>query len=233
MQNLLQKLENNESVLLLYLVGELPPEDRQEVDQMLGTDAALRAELATLRALNDSFTVSLAGIDGIAIAAPAQAAMSRRMGRLMAQHAARQVVMLPMSAEPARGSMSLLNKLNIGRWVYPVGVAAAVLLAVGWWGRLPMSNIRTERTHVRMPRGESMPDLPRASATLPPRVGADTTVANAVPNTTVDDVETGDALMDEWGLELTSDGDGDRSMLLVSAGSLDVSSMFDSDSDSH
>ena len=41
----LQHLENNEAVLLMYLAGELTDSDRAEVEQMLATDARLRAEL--------------------------------------------------------------------------------------------------------------------------------------------------------------------------------------------
>ena len=35
MSNLLQQLENNEAILLMYLAGELPEPDRVEVEQML------------------------------------------------------------------------------------------------------------------------------------------------------------------------------------------------------
>jgi hypothetical protein len=49
MKNLLQELENNEAILLMYLADELPPADRLEVEQMLASDPALRGALEILR----------------------------------------------------------------------------------------------------------------------------------------------------------------------------------------
>jgi anti-sigma factor RsiW len=49
MASLLHELENNEAMLLMFLTGELPEEDRMEVVQMLASDGGLRAELARRR----------------------------------------------------------------------------------------------------------------------------------------------------------------------------------------
>src|SRR5258706_8742588 len=63
MSNLLHELENNEAILLMYLAGELPEEDRIEVEQMLAGDPALRAELAELAALQDRVSGMMARAD--------------------------------------------------------------------------------------------------------------------------------------------------------------------------
>jgi len=82
MSNLLHELENNEAILLMYLAGELPEEDRVEVEQMLASDAALRAELLELAALQDELTGVLARADGSGDQ-PRREAVVRQVSRAM------------------------------------------------------------------------------------------------------------------------------------------------------
>src|SRR3954452_24349124 len=56
MSTQLQQLENNEAILLMYLGGELPADDRAEVEQMLAADTKLRGELDALRATQEQLT---------------------------------------------------------------------------------------------------------------------------------------------------------------------------------
>ncbi len=63
MSDLLRQLENIESILLMYLAGELTEGDRVEVEQMLVNDPALRAALAELSGLHGEVTGALAGVD--------------------------------------------------------------------------------------------------------------------------------------------------------------------------
>ena len=63
MSSLLQQLENNEAVLLMYLADELPAEDRAEVEQMLATDAGMRAALESLRDVTRRVDEGLAAAD--------------------------------------------------------------------------------------------------------------------------------------------------------------------------
>ncbi len=65
MTSLLQNLENNEAILLMYLADELPAADRLEVEQMLASDAALRAELEILRQTQQLAYDSLATLDSV------------------------------------------------------------------------------------------------------------------------------------------------------------------------
>ena len=60
---MLEQLENNEFVLLMYLAGELPAEDRVEVEAMLSTDPILRAELDRLQSAQEAIGDALARLD--------------------------------------------------------------------------------------------------------------------------------------------------------------------------
>jgi anti-sigma factor RsiW len=202
MRSLLQQLENNESVLLMYLADELPAEDRAEIEQLLSVDAGLRRELSKLQGLHDSFTISMSALDGMEIAASMRAGAARKVSRLMARQATREAVQPVSEDRRAEG-----RRLRIGGWAYPVAVAAVILLAVGWWGRQPGSAFRGE---IARQGNSTTSDL----STLP-----------IIPNDSANSVE-GTAF------ELTADRDADRSMVSVAAASVDVSSMFELDADS-
>jgi len=207
MRSLLQQLENNESVLLMYVADELPAEDRAEVEQMLSTDAGLRRELAKLQGLTDTFTVSMAGLDGMEIPASVQAGAARKVSRLMARQATRAALQPAAEERPADG-----RRLRIGGWAYPVAVAAVILLAVGWWGRQPTSMPRNEMAHHGGDASHLVPsDLP------------------TLPIVSTEPADSGTRTEDFF--ELTADRDADQRMVQVAAGSVDVSSMFEWDAD--
>jgi hypothetical protein len=65
MTSLLQNLENNEAILLMYLADELPAADRLEVEQMLSSDPALRGELEILRQTQQLAFDSLETLDSV------------------------------------------------------------------------------------------------------------------------------------------------------------------------
>jgi hypothetical protein len=135
MSSLLHQLENNEAVLLMYLAGELPPEDCAEVEQHLAADAGLRAELERLRQTNDALTVTLSAADGVGIRAADHeaarlAAAVRRVSRAMVQFQLeqRQRAETPAEELPVR-------KLRLPRWAYPFAAAAMILISfVAYWG---------------------------------------------------------------------------------------------------
>jgi hypothetical protein len=148
MGNLLQQLENNEAVLLMYLADELPPEDRVEVEQMLARDAGMRAELERLRDMSDAMTLALTEADGVGIApatetasAAKQMAAVRRVSRVMSQQrAAREAAAArdaAAAAAAAPGSASRDRRwiLGLPGWSYPFAAAAVILIAwVAYWG---------------------------------------------------------------------------------------------------
>ncbi len=127
MSSLLEQLANNESVLMMYLAGELPPEDAAEVEHLLTSDAGLRAELQALRQAQDLVTDQLRQADQL-IPAPLGAAAS---ARFMAREAEKWNLRR-LSRRPALPSA---QRLRYPWWCYPLASAAAVLLAfLAWWG---------------------------------------------------------------------------------------------------
>ena len=132
MSNLLHELENNEAILLMYIAGELPEEERREVEQMLSADSTLRGMHDELRM---AWLSSMEGVDRLDAAAgklASREAAARQVGRMVRQwHAAR---MIPKPVAIARPPRRL-------PW-FRVSAAAAVFLFVGflaWWGYQPWS----------------------------------------------------------------------------------------------
>jgi len=127
MAGLLQQLENNEAVLLMYLAGELPPEDRVEVELMLANDPTLRAQLDGLRGLEQSTAGALAALDrSEPLPEPAEV-VARRVARAMARHQVRRTVTAPARAEE-RSRPRL-----VAPWMYPMAAAALLLIAFATW----------------------------------------------------------------------------------------------------
>jgi hypothetical protein len=122
----LQQL-NNEAVLLMYLADELPADDRAEVDHVLATDPAFRAELNRLTQAQELFETGMARLDA-AQPLPGELAAVRRitaaMRRNMLEYAAR-----------VSAPVVMRRGLRYPWWAYPTVAAASVILAfLTWWG---------------------------------------------------------------------------------------------------
>lgn len=128
MSSLLQQLANNESVLLMYLADELPPEDRAEVEQMLQTDARLRAELDRITLAHQGVTDAIAR-DDLSLRLPPADLVLRRLSRRVRQWEVDQHI--PEEPEP-----EIRRRWPI--WGYPVAAAASIAIALlVWWAALP------------------------------------------------------------------------------------------------
>src|SRR4051812_12694387 len=114
MSNLLGQLENNEAILLMYLAGELPEEDRAEVEQMLASDPALRALLAELTALQADVDGTLARCDVGAALLPRREAAVRRVARAL--------VAAQAQPEPHNDAADQPTgpRFRIAWWAYPI-----------------------------------------------------------------------------------------------------------------
>jgi hypothetical protein len=122
MSSLLEQLENNEAILLMYLAGELPEVDRLEVEQMLASDAGLRAMLADLKSLHDSVGGVLARADAAQILSRRESAV-RQVSRALNQSVqSKSSGVIDYAAGPRR-------RLHIAWWAYPI--AAAAMLVIG------------------------------------------------------------------------------------------------------
>ncbi len=127
MSSLIQELENNEALLLMYVADELPAEDKLEVEQMLASDGSLRMELEEIRSAMASSLHGLSTLDELEpISASTEAIALRSTSRMMKQW---HVDRLRMQPEPTA------KKPRYPAWVVPTAAAASILLGVvGWWG---------------------------------------------------------------------------------------------------
>jgi len=142
MKPLLQHLEN-ESLLLLYMAGELPPEDRAELEIMLGRDGGLRAQLESLRAAQSSSLAALAALDAaepLPSVEPAMRSINRSMQQWWVDQLAR-----PPKVPAARSIMPVLG------WSVGSAVAALLVFCI-WWGFRGDVNPRVANTQ---PSGET------------------------------------------------------------------------------
>src|SRR5947209_14691659 len=124
---MLHDLENNEAVLLMYLAGELPPDDRLEVEQLLASDAGLRAELEQLRQVHAEIAQVVAAADDASPISEENAV--RQTVRAMVRF------QLEQRDKPALPGEERRRRLRLPNWVYPFAAAAMILIAyVAWWG---------------------------------------------------------------------------------------------------
>lgn len=128
MPSLLQQLANNEAVLLMYLADELPADDRAEVEQMLQTDANLRAERDHLLQAHRGVMDGIAR-DDLSLRLPPADLTLRRLSRRIRQWEVDQQI----PEEP-----ELLASRRWPIWRYPAAAAAAIAIALlVWWSALP------------------------------------------------------------------------------------------------
>lgn len=129
MSDLLHELENNEAILLMYIAGELPDEERREVEQMLDTDVRLREMYEGLRSSWDDVVVGLERVDASEPLGSSRDAAARAVGRMVRQRYAARVAARPV-AKPAAPRPTL--KLWLA---WSSSVAAALLVGfLVWWG---------------------------------------------------------------------------------------------------
>jgi anti-sigma-K factor RskA len=124
MKPLLQHLEN-ESLLLLYMCGEMPLDDRAELELMLKRDGGLRAQLETLCAAELASFGALSQLDA---SEPLRAVepVIRQVSRSMQQW------QIDCLSRPPKVAASR-SKMPIWAWSIGSAVAALMVLCV-WWG---------------------------------------------------------------------------------------------------
>jgi anti-sigma factor RsiW len=150
---------NKKSLLLLYLAGELPAEEREQVDRMQATDATLRAELEKLSGAVDSFESGMALLDARPV--PAESLMVRRIGSAMRRHIADRLV----EAEPAPAR----RNWNASRWAWPAAAAAILVVSLGYWGMQPDGRVKNPAINngiVKVPRVPGNPVTPTPEAAV-------------------------------------------------------------------
>jgi hypothetical protein len=122
----IQDLENNESILLMYLAGELPPQDHAEVEQMVMSDPNLREQLSSLQQMQQQVNGALKELDSVTCpplpATFAEAEICRMIQQWHGERERRKRTLIV----PRRAVMPRI-------WL---GLAAAASIAIGYlvWG---------------------------------------------------------------------------------------------------
>lgn len=125
---MIERLENNEQILLMYLADELPAEDRAEVEQMLKVDASLGRELKGLRAAQERVHETLGRLDDLSPLPVSVDFAARQVGREIRRELARPKIQY---AAPVQD-----RQVRSWRWLYPTVAAASIaIIGMVWLGR--------------------------------------------------------------------------------------------------
>jgi anti-sigma factor RsiW len=137
MRDLTARLGDAESVLLLYLAGELSADERSRVDEALANDAGLRDVVVRLRAMLDECDRALTRLDDADFGGQAM-----RLDRQAAVDARASEVVRNWIAQPRAAAEPLRRRTRDAPvWTYPFAAAAAILLGfLIYWGRAPVGN---------------------------------------------------------------------------------------------
>ena len=127
MSNMLRQLKDHSAAAMLYLAGELPPEDRLEFERMIAGDAALAAEVENLRGLEDQIKKALVRLDAVSPLAMTPSAAAGQTSRAM-------VRWMALRSQPASLEKPV-GKLRWAFWTYPLAAAALVTIVLGIWWR--------------------------------------------------------------------------------------------------
>ncbi|MGD0387951.1 MAG: hypothetical protein ABSC42_03265 [Tepidisphaeraceae bacterium] len=122
MKSYLQHLENNEAILLMYLGNELPAQDRAEFEQMLASDASLRAEMEIVRQTQQLAFDALQSLDAVTRPPISPMVAQRRVSRLVREWAERR----------RRPAVTVSEARSLMPW-RRISIAAAASLLVGFY----------------------------------------------------------------------------------------------------
>ncbi len=176
MDELFQKLEN-ESLLLLYLAGELPELDRLELEALLASDAGLRNQLEALRSAWELSSNSLAELDARDRIGSTDRAV-RQVGAAMRQwQVDRLTALVETPVAPRR-----LRYL-----AYSGTIAASILLLFcTWWGLRPDGPVASTQPIEQATDGTLAKDDSKPEATPAPQYSAGEITTGVTPLVTLD-----------------------------------------------
>ena len=125
MKSVLNQLENDEAILLMYVADELPAMDRAAVDRRLIAESSFREQLESIRHLQDSTVSSLRDMD--AQRTVGHGAGTRQLVRTIHRWNAARA--LERAAQPQKRPF----RLYVPTWAYPVAAAAVMVVGFGLW----------------------------------------------------------------------------------------------------
>jgi anti-sigma factor RsiW len=117
MSGVLDDLESNQALLLMYLADELTAQDRTLVERKLAADASLRTELATMEVAHSAYLSAMRKLDEHQALPVPESVAADRASRIIRQWATERL------ARPKRTAVR--PRLGLPGWVYPVAAAAA------------------------------------------------------------------------------------------------------------
>ena len=122
---MIETLNDDSQILLLYLADELPEHDRRAVEQRLSSEAALSSELEQLRSVYGEIGAKLQDADALSTLPVNASATARSIGRLMRQRLA--------EPRPTIAPKKLPSRSRLRPWLIPSAAAAAILVASALW----------------------------------------------------------------------------------------------------
>jgi hypothetical protein len=120
----LETLNDDSQILLLYLADELPESDRLQTERRLASEPALAEELEQLRSIYGQIGARLQEADELSVPVNVSA-MAQSIGRQMRQRLAEPRPVVPAQNRPATG--------RVRPWLIPSAVAAAILVGSAVW----------------------------------------------------------------------------------------------------
>jgi len=138
MKRLMEQLQSDEAVLLMYLAGELPGAEQEEIEARLEKEEPLRGKLEEMRATQERVLGGMGELDA--------SASSRWDGRQ--EMAAKNVtaMMRQWQVDRMRAAAAMGNgngpKRHAPWWAYSSAAAALILIGwVAWWGITPVAPV--------------------------------------------------------------------------------------------
>jgi len=177
MKRLIEQLQSDEAVLLMYQAGELPEAEREEIAARLERDGNLRAQLERIREAESEVFSGLARLDESSRSYGQESAV-KRVGGMMRQW---QVDRIRAAAANGNG------RRRMSGWMYSSAAAALILIGwVAWWGFTPATPFSDPATTPDYPDRVQLSDL-MISAVQQDNVAALDRLGTDLASTTADE----------------------------------------------
>ena len=131
---------DNDSLLVLYISGELANGEKAALERRLANEPALAGELEKLRAAHGFCGEAIAAVDATAKMPVGEGVAVRRVSRAMQQWQVDRIRAAPLTQKKG---------LPLPWWSYPVAVAASVIIAfLVWSSRQSVNSIAADPSPV-------------------------------------------------------------------------------------
>ena len=115
---------DREAAMILYLAGELEPAEREAFERRLAAEPELAAEVAQVRAAQQSVISEIARLDSHTRLPTSEAVAMRRVSRSISSW---------LASRTAAPTPPVRNGLPLPWWSYPAAVAASLIIGFLVW----------------------------------------------------------------------------------------------------